>query len=170
MLAVVENQEQLLGSQVARKCLGRRAARLFTNAQCGGHGPLHESRVGQRREFHQPRTVFEPSRQIARRHQGQSGFAAPSRAGERKQAAVLQQSLDLGQLLLPPDEAGELQRQVVGRTLRNARGGFRIGSLYGAKPPRVLRRSQAISFSLVPGAFITFSYSWLSVYLSCQSA
>src|ERR671920_2360117 len=113
-------------------------------------------------------TLFEPFRQLVRRRQGQPCLAATTRAGQRQEAAILQQSLDLGQLLLPSDEAGELQRQVVGRTLRNARGGFRIGSPYGAKPPRVLRRLGAISFSLVPGAFITFSYSWLSVYLSCQ--
>ena len=55
-------------------------------------------------------------------------------------------------------------------TLRNARGGFSLGSLYGAKLPRVLGRSEAISFTLVPGGVITFSYPWLSVYLSCQSA
>ena len=158
MLAVVQNQQHLLGSEVVRERLGQRAARLLANAQGGGHRLWHERRIRQRRQLHQPHTVFEPFHQLARRRQSQPRLAAAARAGERQQAAILQQPLYLGQLLLPSDEAGELQRQVVGRTLRDARGGFRLGRFYGAKPPRVLGRSEVISFSLAPGGVITFSY------------
>jgi hypothetical protein len=52
--------------------------------------------------------------QLVRCSQGQPRLAAPAREGERQQADILQQLPYLGQLFLPPDEAGELKRQVVG--------------------------------------------------------
>src|SRR5918997_4839480 len=68
----------------------------------------------QRRQLHQPHAILETFRELARR-QSQSRLAESSRTGERQQAGILQQPPCLGQFFPPPDEGGELQRQVVGR-------------------------------------------------------
>src|SRR5215210_3844151 len=146
MLTVVQNQEQLPGSEVVREGLGQRASRPLTNSQSEGHSLGHESRLGQRRQLHHPHAVLEPFDQLARRGQSQPRLAASPRSSERQEAIVFKQPLYLGQLLLPSDEAAQLRRQVVEWTLRAARGGFRFGGFHRAKPPRVLwlLRSDAV--------------------------
>ena len=62
VLAVVQDQQQAPGPEVIREGLGQRTARLLANTQNGGHSLGHESRVGQRRQFHQPNAVIEPLR------------------------------------------------------------------------------------------------------------
>src|SRR5918912_142388 len=70
-----------------------------------------------------PHPVLELFEQVLSHRQSQPRLAAPSGPAQRDQASgAAQQPPDLADLLLAPYEAGQLQRQVVGRALRGTRG------------------------------------------------
>ncbi len=85
----------LLDRKDARHCLG------------------HQPGIGQRREFDQPDAVLKGGQDVVAGLDRQARLAAPSRADEREQAGRAQEVPQFGDLFLAPDEACQLQRQVV---------------------------------------------------------
>src|SRR5262249_22802790 len=114
MLAVVQNQQQALVSQMLDERLREGAARLFAQSQRGprllGNQPL----VPQRPQLHQKDAIGELFQQFGGGLQGQSRLAHASRAGQGDAGDRVQQSPYLLYLSFPADERGQVLGQVVG--------------------------------------------------------
>jgi hypothetical protein len=80
---------------------------------CRCDGLRHEAGIGDRRQIGEPHTVRVPFEEPSCHLKGQSGLAAPARAGQGEQAGRVQQAWDIRDLLLAPDETGELGGEVV---------------------------------------------------------
>jgi len=121
VLAVVEQQQQVLPAQV----VGERGDRRLARHQLEPDRPddlLHdEDGLAQGGELDQPRPVGVLARDLARDVQRQAGLAGAADADERDETVRAQQAADLGRLALPPDERGQVGRQV-GRRVARAEG------------------------------------------------
>jgi hypothetical protein len=81
MLAVVQDQQHLLRSEVVREDIGKHAAWLLAYIQSGGNGLGHESRFGQRRQIYHPRAVLELLDHPARHRQSEPRLATTTGTG-----------------------------------------------------------------------------------------
>ena len=75
---------------------------------------------GQGNEIH---PVREPAGNLRSQPEAKPGLAAATRARESQQAATYQEPLQILQLSLPADEAGQLAWQVTGDLIQRARRG-----------------------------------------------
>ena len=75
---------------------------------------------GQRHEIH---PVREPAGDFGSQLEAKPGLAAAARARESQQAAAFQECLQILQLPLPADEAGQLAWQAIGKPIQRARRG-----------------------------------------------
>ena len=113
VFAVVEHEQELLVLKVIRERLLQRPRRLFLDLERERHGTLDLRPVGQGREIDQPDAIGELFDEIGGNLEGQPGLARTARARDGDQMVVMEPTLDLLDLALPPDEAGELDGQVV---------------------------------------------------------
>jgi hypothetical protein len=82
--------------------------------ETGRHGVRQQRGVVQPRQLHQARAVGEFPGQLGRGAQRHPGLADAARAGHGDQPGTAQQAGQLGQLVLPPDERGDLEGQRAG--------------------------------------------------------
>jgi hypothetical protein len=139
VLAVVQHQQEPPVPEGVDQRGDQRAVGLFADVERGGRRLRHESRLRERRELDEPDPIRERLHQVPRYLQCQPGLPAAARSRERHQAMILQQGMDLGDLLLPSDEAGERQGQVVSRNRQRGRrwkpgGTCRPAARLGADP------------------------------------
>src|SRR5439155_2273071 len=83
------------------------------------HGVRNECRVVQRSQLGQPNSIGESALDIDRDSEGEPGLSYAPHASQRKEPRAGEQALDLGQLLAPPDEAGDPRRYVMQAALRS---------------------------------------------------
>jgi hypothetical protein len=107
--------------QVAEQAIQQRpVARVPQSAALRNRGE-DEIRVLDRGQRHEVHAVREAAGDLRRQLEAKPGLAAATRAGEGQQAAALQQGLQILQLALPADEAGQLAWQVTGKPIPCAR-------------------------------------------------
>ena len=115
LLEVVEDDEELLGAELAAELIERRTLRGIGQPECGGD--LGEHGVGVRRgdEVDEVDAVREPVDLVGGGPDRKPCLAGPTGPGERDEtdAGVVQARPDRPQLGIAADEGGRLRRQVV---------------------------------------------------------
>ena len=115
VLAVVQHQQHLLAPQRLRQRVQERPPPVLLDVEHRGHRLRHQRRVSERCQVHQPDAVGVRLQRLTRELQGEPCLAHPRRPGEDQQARRGEQAAQRGERLLAPDEAGELQREIVAR-------------------------------------------------------
>jgi hypothetical protein len=113
VLTVIEQQQQPLILEMLGERLDDWLALRFPHAEHRRHRLWHETRVRERREFHEPGAIRELFERVGGNLQAHPRLAAAASARERQQAGLGNQRLQLRQRLLTPNEARGLLRQVV---------------------------------------------------------
>jgi hypothetical protein len=90
-----------------------RLAGCLFQAEHARRGLRDEARLRNRREFHQPGPVRVSRQRVGGNLQAKARLSGAPGASECEQAVPCQQCLDLVDLFLAPDEAGQLLRQVI---------------------------------------------------------
>ena len=119
MLAVVQHEQRFPIAQRLEQGVPGRSDAVAAHAQRVGDVVRDELGIRERGELHPGNAVGVLRPHAARHLEGETGLAAPARAGECQEPRALEQLLDGRRLALAADERGELG----GR--RRARRGFR---------------------------------------------
>ncbi len=112
VLAVVEQQEELLRAQVVDDPVDRRLSRLWLDAQGAADLGRHELGVTDRRELDQPGAVAVPVEAVSRGLEREAGLAGAAHADQRHEAAGGEQPREVDQLPLATDERRRLGPEV----------------------------------------------------------
>ncbi len=117
MLAVVNDEQQLLCAQIIRQHGDQRHARRFAQIKYPRDRLRHERGIVQCSKVNPPHAVLEAllRREFGRHLKREARFATTAYAGTSQQSRGGEQSLDLHHLVLPPDKTGEQDGQVVAR-------------------------------------------------------
>ncbi len=94
-----------------------RGLRIFGNTQGSGDNLRHEVFIGERGEFNQPDAMFKVIDQVGANLKGETSFTGPARPRKRDQGMLFDQAVEIFDLLLATDEAGDLDGQVVGASV-----------------------------------------------------
>jgi hypothetical protein len=113
VLAVIQDEQQRARPQILLEGRARRAAGLFALPERRSDRLRNKGRIGQRSQLDQPDPVGVALQDVRGYLERQPGLAGPTGSDDRQQRRGPEQALDLGHLLLPPDEAGELPGQVI---------------------------------------------------------
>jgi hypothetical protein len=113
VFAVIEEEQEGLGAEVVRNGSLERAPGLVAQAEDGGDCLRDERRVGKGRELDEPDPIRKGLQDLGRDLEREAGFPGTTHAREREQPRRREQRLDPCDLTLPPDEGGELDREVV---------------------------------------------------------
>jgi hypothetical protein len=132
VLAVVEDQQQLLVPEVGAQPGGRLGRSLVAQAEGGHDGVADQGRIPQLRELDQPGATPETPAEVGRDPDRQAGLAHTTRAYQADQPRARQLLPDFGQLTAAADETGRLGGQVArptrgcghGRKVPRRRGAF----------------------------------------------
>src|SRR5262249_53528025 len=110
MLAVVENEEKIPGTQPSDKQLVDRGLALFAHVQCPGHVARHESAVGEWCEIDEEAPIGKVGKSSCRCLEHKSGLADAADAAQRQEPSLPEQFLDLAELRLTTDKARQRRR------------------------------------------------------------
>ena len=116
VLAVVDQEEQLLVLQVGEQDGSRAGRRLIAQIQRGEDGVLDETRVPDVGQLHEPRATRERARKLGGAPDRQSRLPDTTRADEGDQAGRGELRPKLRELAATADEAGRLGREIAGTT------------------------------------------------------
>jgi hypothetical protein len=105
MLAVVQDQQQLLGGDVFDEPGDGPAARFIAQSKRRHDRLGNELGIPKAGELHQPHAVGDPAPQVGPRPERQASLADAARSDERHQASCSQRRLDVLELPAPADEA-----------------------------------------------------------------
>ena len=112
VLAVVEHDQQPSTSEGRSQALGDGQADLGGDSQPGGYRVGHSGWIPDGGKFHEPHAVGELRRQLGGDLHCQTGLADPTDPDQRHQPMSGNQVAELGDLGVPTDEAGRLNRKV----------------------------------------------------------
>ena len=112
MLAVVDQQEQRLGSQVIGQAVEQPAPGLLGKTERGGDLVGDQGGVRDGRELDQPDAVDIPIHEVGADLQHEPRLARPAGPDQADQPMRVGQGAGLGQLTLAADERGELRRKI----------------------------------------------------------
>jgi hypothetical protein len=114
VLEVVQQEQQLAVLELLSQALLQRLPAGLPDPECPGDGRPDQERVTDWGQRDEERAVAELVHQRVGGLEGEAGLARTPRAGERQQPRRLlpEQPSDLDQLPLPPDQHGQLGRQV----------------------------------------------------------
>ena len=121
VLAVVEDQQQLLPAQVVAQGLLQRLARGFLDAEHLRQRAAHQRRIEQRGEVDEPDAVPKGIEHFGGSLQCQPRLADAAGSRQRQQSRRRQQPLEFGDLPLAADEGREHLRQVGARPIERRR-------------------------------------------------
>jgi hypothetical protein len=121
LLEVVDHQQELLVAQALLHRLQDGASARLGDGKGPGHRRGDQGGIGHRRQVREEGAILERGEELGRDLEGQAGLAGATRAGQGEQPGLLQQRPDLGDLLLPADEGGELHREVAGPGVQRPR-------------------------------------------------
>ena len=112
MLAVVEDQQQLLGAQELDDVLLERETLPRAGTERGHHDLRHRVRVAGRRQLAQPCAARRPRKHLGRDLNGEAGLADTTDADDGDEPDVAERVGDRVDLLLAADERRDLRGQV----------------------------------------------------------
>src|SRR5438132_10873918 len=112
MLAVVEDQEQVLAAEIVDERVDNGLSRRRLGAESAGDLGADESRIGERCELDEPGAVRVAIELSRRSLQCEPGLPGPADTDERQQAMGIEQSRNVGQLALAPNECGDLHGKI----------------------------------------------------------
>ena len=113
VLAVVQDQQQLLAAQHRGQRLGHRQARSGRQAQPGRDHRRHLAGVRYGGQLHQPRPIGETARHQSGHLAGQPGLTHATRSGHSHQAVPRQQRGHLSDVIVAADETGQGSRKAM---------------------------------------------------------
>ena len=122
VLAIVDDEEQMLGPQGHRDAVGGHRTGPERQAEGGSDGDRDEVGIGERPELREPGAIEEPWQQLPRRLERQSCLADATRAGQGHEAVCDDQVRDVAERSLPPDQLG-LRRGKVREARRHGGAG-----------------------------------------------
>jgi hypothetical protein len=131
LLEVVEDQEELLGLEVLDHALDGRPMALLGKAQDLGHGGEHQAGIGDGGQGHEERTVLKLGEEVPGRLDGQPGLPGAARTCQGQEAGLSKRCLDVLQLPAAPDEARQLDGEVVRADVHRPEGGEIGGQTFG---------------------------------------
>ena len=105
----------------ASELLGQRGSRLLPDVEDGRDLSIHRCPLGQRREVDKEHAVGRLADGSAGRLEGQPRLPDAAHAAERQEAARPQEPIDVGELALAADEAGDGGGKVVAFLRRSGR-------------------------------------------------
>jgi hypothetical protein len=114
VLAVVQDQEHALRSQVIAQGIQDRASGFLVHAQRRDYRLRNQVRIEHRSQFDQPCPRGKGIEHLGGQPQGEARLARPARTGQREKPVRGQERPQVGQLPLASDEARELRGQIVG--------------------------------------------------------
>ena len=120
VFAVVEHQQHRLVTDVIAERGDEGHVGVFVCAEHVGDLTVDARARGQRRELHVPDPVGMLVDAVRGELQAQPRLPAAPRAGERHEPVLVERVRDVEELVLAPDEGGELRGQVVGRRVETA--------------------------------------------------
>ena len=120
VLAVVENEQQLVFTDVGAKRLRDRSAGLFVYAQDLRGDIRNQRRISDWREVDKPDTVRIFLQHVSPDLQGQPCLAEAAHSKQGQQPCAFEQALGIGELAPPPDERRNLLWQVIRRRFERA--------------------------------------------------
>ena len=123
MLEVVEQQQDPRVFEVASQAIQQRPVAHVPQPDTLRDRRRDQIRVPDRGQRHEIHPVREPAGDFGSQLEAKPGLAAAARARESQQAAAFQECLQILQLPLPADEAGQLAWQVIGKPIQRARRG-----------------------------------------------
>ena len=120
MLAIVQYQQHVLRPKITAEPSFQLLLLDHRHAKRLREGGEHQFILGQRRQIDPPHTVAVAFGQLVGNLDGEPGFATSTWPGERQKSCLwlqpnlssFQQSLQLGNLLLAADEAGQGDRRL----------------------------------------------------------
>src|SRR5215212_2340446 len=104
MLAVVQDQQEILFPQVAYERVDERAIRLLAYPKHVSHDLWYEFGLRERGQLHEPCPVRVGRCEVARHLQSEPCLSAPASSRKREHSRHGQGALDLDQFVLPTDE------------------------------------------------------------------
>ncbi len=123
MLAVVDDEEELLGLERGRQGLDRRSRPAQSDAQDLCDDGADQLAVTEWSELGEPDAVGVATEQVVAGRDRKTRLADPAGAGQRHQPMPLQPRRDLGEVGVPADQAGQLLWKIVpGDTDAGGRG------------------------------------------------
>ena len=125
VLAVVEHDQHLLRFEDVRQRLQHRLTGAGDDAECLGDLRSHDRLVRDRCELHQPNAIAVNVEQIRSGLEREASLARPAGSSQADEPCGLDQAPHVRELLLAPDEARRLRREIVGqlRVLERAKYG-----------------------------------------------
>jgi hypothetical protein len=142
VLAVIEDHQSLSPRQIRRGRLYLRHPRQWTHAEGIRDRPSDQLLIGNGRQLDPPHAAREPIEHLRSDLQGEPRLATAARAHQRQQPRLSQRRPQLAQFPVAPDEASELDQQIVrprsGRHRRDRAG--RHLQPVGVQPARVHKR------------------------------
>nr|WP_265593270.1 hypothetical protein [Verrucomicrobium sp. BvORR034] len=122
VFAVIEDQQEALFADEPGKCCNKCLLRLPTQIECSGDAIHDNARISDGGEFRKSYAIWKLIVKFGRRLQGESRLADTSRAREGEQACAPKEAFDFSKLVLTPNKARELQRQIVWRAFQRPQG------------------------------------------------
>ncbi len=122
MLAVVEDDQRLPAREARRNRIHERTTRLLARSKRACDRRRDEHLVVERCQVDEPHAQWVSDDSLGSDAEGEAGLSAASGAGERDEAVLVQQAVQLGAFALTSDEAAQLERQVVPRAVPRQRG------------------------------------------------
>jgi hypothetical protein len=122
VLAVVHDDQELLGAQAGGECGGERLTGLSRHSYRIGHGLEDELVVRDRHEVDQPDAVGELRQDLGAHLQGEARLPHPAYPCQGEDRARLHECSELSDERLAPHEAGWLGRQVGERRIERPQG------------------------------------------------
>ena len=126
VLEVVEQDKDPHIFEVASQAIQQRPVAHIPQPDTLRDRRQDEFRVPDRGQRHEIHTVREAAGGLGGELEAKPGLAAAARARESQQTAAFQEPLQILQLLLPADEAGQLAWQVIGGPIQRARRGHAV--------------------------------------------
>ena len=129
VLAVVDDEERLVASDVRAQRLQQRLARLLLDVEDLRGDARDQRRVLDRCQVDEPHAVGELFEHVGGDLQRQARLAVTAEAEQRQQPRFAQQALRVGELALAADERRDLLRKIVGRRFERTQRGERVAQL-----------------------------------------
>src|SRR6516164_5149039 len=122
MLAVIDDEQQLLASQPFGDRFVQRSSAGLAHAHRARNNAWHKFWIGNRGKIRKPYAVAEMVDEICAELQGNARLAHPSGARNGYETVLVKQGFRIDQIVFSTDERRKLERQIVWPFLKGIEG------------------------------------------------